>query len=171
KGPDNVVVLKLGEVKKGGMRCLCPEYAFLRALLSHLIIGKKDLVIIDMVAGLEPMSRGAIRGVDLVLCVVEPSIKSLDVATKIEKFSRDIGVKKLEVVANKVRDSKDIEFIETNIGRKVFHWIPFDTSVIEADYRGVSLIDYKPGSPAITSLSALKDKILSILQHRYKSSS
>lgn len=171
KGPDNVVVLKLGEVKKGGMRCLCPEYAFLRALLSHLIIGKKDLVIIDMVAGLEPMSRGAIRGVDLVLCVVEPSIKSLDVATKIEKFSRDIGVKKLEVVANKVRDSKDIEFIETNIGRKVFHWIPFDTSVIEADYRGVSLIDYKPGSPAITSLSALKDKILSISQHKYKSSS
>jgi CO dehydrogenase maturation factor len=171
RGPDNVVVLKLGEIRKGGTRCLCPEYAFLRALLSHLIIGKRDLVIIDMVAGLEPMSRGAIRGVDLVLCVVEPSIKSLDVATKIEKFSRDIGVKKLEVIANKVRDSKDIEFIETNIGKKIFHWIPFDISVIEADYKGVSLIDYKPDSPAITSLSTLKDKILSILLHRYQSPS
>jgi CO dehydrogenase maturation factor len=57
RGPDNVTLLKLGYVKRGGVRCLCPEYAFLRALLSHLVLGRRDMVIVDMVAGLEPMSR------------------------------------------------------------------------------------------------------------------
>lgn len=166
KGPDNVVVLKLGEVKKGGTRCLCPEYAFLRALLSHLIIGRKDVVIIDMVAGLEPMSRGTIKGVDIALCVVEPSIKALDVALKIERFSRDIGVKRFEIVVNKVRDSKDLEFVEKNIGKKVYHWIPYDISVIEADFRGISLLDYKPSSPVVLALNMLKNRLLLELPYR-----
>ncbi|MEM0026928.1 MAG: AAA family ATPase [Ignisphaera sp.] len=162
KGPDNVTVLKLGEVKKGGTRCLCPEYAFLRALLSHLVLGRKDVVIIDMVAGLEPMSRGAIRGVDLVLSVVEPSMKSLDTALKIEKLAKDIGVKRLEVIANKIRSIEEIENIEKSVGKKIFHWIPFDEAIIEADYNGVSLLDYKQSSPAIDSLKELKNKILNM---------
>lgn len=166
KGPDNVTVLKLGEVRKGGTRCLCPEYAFLRALLSHLVLGRRDVVVIDMVAGLEPMSRGAVRGVDLVLCVVEPSIKALDVALKMEKLSRDIGVKNFRYVVNKVRSSGDVEFVEKNINTEVFHWIPFDEAVVEADYNGVSLLDYKPLSPAVKALSELKNKIVAQFLHR-----
>lgn len=161
RGPDNVTVLKLGEVKKGGTRCLCPEYALLRALLSHLVLGRRDIVVIDMVAGLEPMSRGAIRGVDIVLCVVEPSQKSLDVAIKIEKFAQDINVKKLEFVANKVRGDKDVEFLEHGLGRRVLHAIPYDEAVMEADLMGVSLLDYKPYSEAVKALALLKNKIIS----------
>lgn len=160
KGPDNVVVLKLGEVKKGGTRCLCPEYALLRALLSHLVLGRRDIVVIDMVAGLEPMSRGAIRGVDIVLCVVEPSQKSVDVALKIEKFAQDIKVKRLEFIANKIKGDKEVEFLEKGIGRKVFHVVPYDEAVVEADLMGISLLDYKPYSPAVRSLALLKDKIV-----------
>ncbi|MEM1525864.1 MAG: AAA family ATPase [Ignisphaera sp.] len=161
RGPDNVTVIKLGEVKKGGTRCLCPEYALLRALLSHLVLGRRDIVVIDMVAGLEPMSRGAIRGVDIVLCIVEPSQKSVDVAIKIEKFAQDINVKKLEFVANKIRGDKDIEFLERSLGRRLLHAIPYDEAIMDADLRGVSPLDYKPYSEAVKALVLLKNKIIS----------
>ena len=115
KGPDNVTLIKFGEVKKGGTRCLCPEYAFLRALLSHLILGRKDVVVLDMVAGLEHMSRGAARGIDIMLCIVEPSIKAIDVALQMHKLSKDINIKQFEFVANKIKKKSDYEFIEKYI--------------------------------------------------------
>ncbi|MEM2607000.1 MAG: AAA family ATPase [Ignisphaera sp.] len=163
KGPDNVTVIKFGEVRKAGSRCLCPEYAFLRALLSHLILGRKDVVILDMVAGLEPLSRGTIKNIDLMLCVVEPSIKAIDVALKMEKFANEIGIKKIEIVANKIKKEEDIINIEKNLQKKLFHYIPYDESVIEADTYGISLIDFKPSSPAVRALEQLKKKILMYL--------
>lgn len=51
--------------------CLCPERSFLRTLL-HLILGRRDVAILDMAAGTEPMSRGVAGGVNVISCVVEP---------------------------------------------------------------------------------------------------
>lgn len=161
RGPDNVVVVKFGEVRRGGSRCLCPEYAFLRTLLSHLILGRRDVVILDMVAGLEPMSRGAARGVNMILCVVEPSVKSVDIAIQIKKFAEDIGVRRVEFVANKIRDPKDVEFIEQMLPQKPFHYIPYDETVVRADAHGVSLIDYDANCAAVKALEQLKEKIVS----------
>lgn len=159
RGPDNVVVIKFGEVRKAGERCLCPEYAFLRSLLSHLILNRRDVVVLDMVAGLEPLSRGAIRGLDVVLCVVEPSVKAIDIALKIGMLSRELNIKRVEIVANKIRGEKDLDLIERLLGKKVFHYIPYDESVIEADVRGVPLIDFNQLSSAAKSIKELKEKI------------
>jgi len=160
RGPDNVVLLKLGYVKKGGTRCLCPEYAFLRALLSHLILGRRDVVIIDMVAGLEPMSRGVARGVDIVMCITEPTVKSIDVTLEIYRLSRDIGVKNFVVVGNKIVSEEDKVFIEKSLsGIKILGYIPYDENVVKADRLGVSVLDYSPGSHIITELSRIKELI------------
>lgn len=45
-------------------------------------------------------------------------------------------------MANKVRDSKDVEFIERMLPQKLFHYTPYDESVVKADDYGVSLMDY-----------------------------
>lgn len=161
KGPDNVTVIKLGEVKKAGLRCLCPEYAFLRALLSHLILGRREVVILDMVAGLEHMSRGVARGIDLMLCLVEPSLKAIDVAVKMNRLSMDLSVKRFEVVANKIKSPLDVELIERHSGLKVYHVLPFDDSIIEADSLGIPVIDYKRESEFLKAIRELVDKIAS----------
>ncbi|RLG87402.1 MAG: cobalamin biosynthesis protein CobN [Thermoprotei archaeon] len=166
KGPDNVTLIKFGEVRRGGTRCLCPEYAFLRALFSHLILGRKDVVILDMVAGLEHMSRGAARGIDLMLCIVEPTVKAIDVALQMHKLSKDINIKRFEFVANKIRKESDNEFIEKYINTKVFEVIPYDEAVVEADALGISLLDYAPNSPAVKAIEKLKSKILDIVRRR-----
>jgi len=161
KGPDNVVLIKFGEVKSGGSRCLCPEYSFLRALFSHLILGRREIVIFDMVAGLEHMSRGAARGVNLMLCIVEPSIKAIEVATQMQKLSKDIQVKNFAMVFNKVRNEEDVKFMKEFLGPPI-SIIPYDEKVVEADKLGKSLIDYAPNSNVIRALMDLKEAIFKL---------
>jgi len=159
KAPDNVILIRFGEVKRAGSRCLCPEYAFLRALFSHLILGRKDTVIFDMVAGLEHMSRGTLRGIDLMLCIVEPSLKSIEVAIQMEKFAKELNIKEFSIIANKIRNHKDMELISGIMKKQPIISIPYDEAVIEADKIGVSLLDYSPNSNAVKAISKLKEII------------
>lgn len=159
KAPDNVILIRFGEVKRAGSRCLCPEYAFLRALFSHLVLGRKDTVIFDMIAGLEHMSRGTLRGIDLMLCIVEPSLKSIEVAIQMEKFAKELNIKGFSIIANKVRNSRDMELISGIMKKQPIISIPYDEAVIEADKIGVSLLDYSPNSNAVKAISKLKEII------------
>jgi len=163
KGPDGVKLLVMGTVRSGGSGCLCPENAFLRALMSHLLLGRRDVVIMDMVAGLEHLGRGTARGVDLMLCVVEPSVKALETARRVLELSRDIGVRNVAAVGNKILSEADVELIEKalrEVGMDLLTTIPFDKAVIEADRLGKALLDYAPDSPAVRSIRRLKDTIL-----------
>ncbi|MEM0084499.1 MAG: AAA family ATPase [Candidatus Methanomethylicia archaeon] len=163
KGPDNVTLIKFGEIKSGGTRCLCPEYSFLRALFSHLVLGRKDVVIFDMVAGLEHMSRGTIRGVNLVLCIVEPNVKAIDVAIQMKKLAEDLQLKNFNIVVNKVRCKDDVKLVENLLGSP-FSIIPYDENVVEADKLGLSLLDYAPNSKVIKAIIELKENIFG---HKY----
>ncbi|MEM1550150.1 MAG: AAA family ATPase [Candidatus Methanomethylicia archaeon] len=163
KGPDNVTLIKFGEIKSGGTRCLCPEYSFLRALFSHLVLGRKDVVIFDMVAGLEHMSRGTIKGVNLVLCIVEPNVKAIDVAIQMKKLAEDLQLKNFNIVVNKVRCKDDVKLVENLLGPP-FSIIPYDENVVEADKLGLSLLDYAPNSKVIKAIIELKENIFG---HKY----
>jgi hypothetical protein len=60
-GPDGVKLAVMGTIDTGGSGCMCPEPAFLRALLRHVILREKDLVIMDMeadLAGKSPLDVG-----------------------------------------------------------------------------------------------------------------
>ncbi|MBM3154921.1 MAG: carbon monoxide dehydrogenase, partial [Chloroflexi bacterium] len=48
---DGIQLLVMGTVKKGGSGCLCPEGALLKSLLSHLVLSRSEVVILDMDAG------------------------------------------------------------------------------------------------------------------------
>jgi len=163
EGPDGVKLLVMGTVRSGGSGCLCPENAFLRALMSHLLLGRRDVVVMDMVAGLEHLGRGTARGVDLMLCVVEPSVKALETARRVLELSRDIGVRNVAAVGNKILSESDVGLIEEalrEVGMDLLTTIPFDKAVIEADRLGRALLDHAPESPAVRSIRRLKDTIL-----------
>jgi len=110
-----IKVLLMGRVKKGGSGCFCPENAFLRAILSHLLFGREDVVILDMEAGIEHLGRGTAEGVDSLIVVVEPSIRSIETAFRIKSLAKDLRIERVFLVGNKVRDRKDIDFIRKNI--------------------------------------------------------
>ena len=101
---DGVRLLVMGTVKKGGGGCICPESVLLKALINHLVLYEKDLVIMDMEAGIEHLGRGTAQGVDRLLIVVEPGQRSIETAEKVRQLTQDIGLKNISAVGSKVRN-------------------------------------------------------------------
>ena len=112
---QGIKVLLMGRVKKGGSGCFCPENAFLKAVLSYLFFSREDVVILDMEAGIEHLGRGTAEGVDSLIVVVEPSMRSIETAFRIKSLAKDLKIKKVFLVGNKVRGGEDIDFIRRNI--------------------------------------------------------
>ncbi len=107
-------LLRMGAVKQAGTSCYCPENAFLNAVLNSLLLGNREVVILDLGAGIEHLTRGTARGVDLMLVVTEPTRVSVETARAILKLARELGIPKLRVVGNKVRGSREREFLEAS---------------------------------------------------------
>jgi len=65
-------LLVLGAITQAGAGCACPEGAFLKALLTHTILQRQELVLVDLAAGVEFMGRASVQGIDALVVVVEP---------------------------------------------------------------------------------------------------
>jgi len=50
---DGIKLLVMGTIQLGGGGCACPENAFLKSLLSHMMVGRKEWVVLDMEAGID----------------------------------------------------------------------------------------------------------------------
>jgi CO dehydrogenase maturation factor len=140
-------LLRLGTVKQGGSGCLCPENALLRALVTHLLLGRDDVVIMDMEAGVEHLGRATAQAVDALIVVVEPGRRSLDTARLIRSLAGDIGLGRIYLVANKVRDDRDRALIEAQAqaeGFEILGFLPADPQVVEADFTGQAVFDCAP---------------------------
>ncbi len=110
-----IKLLLMGRVKKGGSGCFCPENAFLKAVLSHLFFAREDVAILDMEAGIEHLGRGTAEGVDGLIVVVEPSMRSIETAARIKSLAKDLRIAKVFLVGNKVRSDEDVDFIQKNL--------------------------------------------------------
>ena len=131
---NGVKLLTLGSVDYGGSGCVCPEHVLLKRLCSHLILQNKDVVIMDMEAGIEHLGRGTAEGVDAFIVVVEPGERSLQTYRKIKQLGNDIGIKKVFVVGNKIRNREDENFINNNLeDGDVLGFIYYNQDVIDSD--------------------------------------
>ncbi|MBM4327518.1 MAG: carbon monoxide dehydrogenase [Deltaproteobacteria bacterium] len=131
---DGVRVLVMGTIKKGGGGCVCPESVMLKALITHLVLYHKDLVILDMEAGIEHLGRGTAQGVDRLIIVVEPGRRSIETAAKVKQLTQDIGLSKVVAVASKVRNEREEAFLQTNLdGIRLIGTLPFSEEIASAD--------------------------------------
>ncbi len=134
---DDIKLMILGGVKKGGAGCICPESTLLKNLVRHIVLARNEVIILDMEAGLEHLGRGTAAAVDRLIIVVEPGRRSIETAYHIRQLAGDIGLKKLSLVGNKIRSNKDKEFLMENLPEFEFlGFIPFGTAIIEADLEG-----------------------------------
>lgn len=132
-------LMVMGTVRGGGLGCTCPENAFLKALLGHLILEREEVVVLDMEAGIEHLGRGTARGVDEMIIVVEPGSRSIETAFRIKGLAEDIGIKNMGIVGNKIRHQSDKEFLMTNMPHLNFlGFISYDEKIIEADLANTS---------------------------------
>jgi CO dehydrogenase maturation factor len=160
------VLVMGGASRQGGSGCLCPESAFLRALLAHLLFGREDVVIMDMEAGVEHLTRGTARAVDALVVVVEPGGRSLETAGRIQRLGADLGIGRVWVAANKVRDDADRRFIEQGLpGLEVAAFVPYRDEVI-ASGQGSAGIGTVLDGPVGGEIRRLQGRLLQELRPR-----
>lgn len=136
---DGITLLVMGKSKAASSGCYCPENVLLRRLLKHLVVERDEVVIVDMEAGIEHLTRGTAGSVDAFIVVIEPGKRSIQTAGVVRDMAEELGVRKVFVVANKVRGEEDIEFIKKGIGdMELVGHISFNPSVMEADMKGAS---------------------------------
>jgi CO dehydrogenase maturation factor len=140
-----VRLLEMGSVDIGGSGCICPESAMLKTLFTHLLFRKDDVLILDLYAGVEHLGRATVDFVDAMLVVVEPTRRSLGTATQIKKLANDIGLTRLWLVGNKVRNAEEAAFLEAGApSLPLLGWLPADLAVQEADRLGIAVYDHVP---------------------------
>lgn len=141
----DVSLLEMGSVDIGGSGCICPESAMLKSLFTHLLFRKEDILILDMYAGVEHLGRATVDFVDAMLIVVEPTRRSFGTAAQIKALAEDIGLTRLWLVGNKVRDEAETAFLMSETpGIPVLGLLPADMGVQEADRLGKPVYDHVP---------------------------
>lgn len=155
---NGVKLLVMGTVETGGTGCVCPEHVMLKSILSALVFRKDDVVVMDMEAGLEHLGRGTASMMDQFIVVIEPGARSIQTYEKVKQLAADLGITKVNVVANKVRDEGDREFIRSRIpAENLLGFISYNPEVIDADRRGLSPYDVSP--QAVEEIRAIKARI------------
>ena len=136
---ENIKLMRLGGVQKGGAGCICPESSLLKALVRHIVLQRDEVVVLDMEAGIEHLGRATAKAVDKLIVVVEPGRRSIDTAAHIKQLAAEIQLTNIAVVGNKIRSAKDEEFLRGHMpGFDFLGFLPFDDGLIEADLQGVS---------------------------------
>jgi CO dehydrogenase maturation factor len=142
---DGIKLMVMGRAKKGGTGCYCPENALLKALMTHLLLARNEVIIMDMEAGIEHLGRATASAVDKLVVVVEPGRRSLDTARTIQGLARDIGLSNIAIVGNKIRGQSDIDFLTSSLpGMEFLGFIPYDQAVVDADLANRPLLEASP---------------------------
>jgi CO dehydrogenase maturation factor len=155
---DNIKLMRLGGVKKGGAGCICPESSLLRALVMHIVLRRDEVVVMDMEAGIEHLGRATAKAVDKLIVVVEPGRRSIDTAEHIRQLASEIDLHHIAIVGNKIRNASDEAFLKSNLSDFEFlGFLPQDDRLIEADLKGISPYDIE--SPAKERIREMVGKL------------
>ncbi|NMC12276.1 MAG: AAA family ATPase, partial [Chloroflexi bacterium] len=140
-----VRLLEMGAVDIGGSGCICPESAMLKTLFTHMLFRKDEVLILDMYAGVEHLGRATVDFVDMMIIVVEPTRRSLGTAAQIKKLANDIGLNRVWLVGNKIRNADEMDFIIQEMPELPFlGGLLLDGRVQEADRLGIPVYEYIP---------------------------
>lgn len=138
---------------------MCPANALIRAVLRYLLTKRDEVVIVDLEAGVEHLGRGTAEHVDVMLIVTEANLKSLETTKRICRLSREMGIKTIFAVGNKVVDQVDEErteeFCRAN-GIPLLGLIPYDEEIRKSDARG-AMLDTR--SKGLLSIQQLGEKL------------
>jgi CO dehydrogenase maturation factor len=142
---NGIRLMVMGRIKQGGTGCYCPENSLLQALVTHLLLGRDEVVIMDMEAGVEHLGRATARAVDKLIVVVEPSRRSVETARRIKKLAEEINLHNIAAVGSKVRSQSERDFLTASLPDFEFlGFLPYEQAVVDADMAGRPLYEASP---------------------------
>lgn len=164
-GPDNTTLLVMAHAgpEDAGKGCLCGMHATVRTLIEAAGDGDEEVTILDTEASPEHLTRGTTRYTELMLTVVEPYFKSLETGRRMAALARDLGIERIVLVANKIRDERELEAVREFAAKhdlELAGVIPFDDRMREAEQAGRAPLDLGEGSPAVDAIDELATRLV-----------
>jgi len=159
---DGLNFLMVGKIEDPFQGCACSMADITRDLMGKLVLGEKELVLIDMEAGVESFGRGVERNVDTVLMVVEPSFESMTLAEKIGYMAEGMGISRIRAILNKVPSEKVVRKMIEELDKKNIETIGtvyYDTEVSEAGFEGRVPVNSKATNEVKEIASRLLDEV------------
>ena len=160
EGPDGVTLLVMAHPHEedAGTGCYCGMHATVRELIESATDVDADVTLLDTEASPEHLTRGTAKYADVMLTVVEPYFKSLETGRRMAELARGLGLKRVLLVANKVRDDSELaavkEFAEKH-DLELAATIPYDEKLLEAERAEASPLDFDPESTAVKAIAAI----------------
>src|SRR5262245_65834960 len=137
EGPDGVTLLVMAHPHEGdaGSGCYCGMHATVRELIESATDADADVTLLDTEASPEHLTRGTAKYADVMLTVVEPYFKSLETGRRMAELARGLGLKRVLLVANKIRDESEqaaVEEFASKQGVEIIAPGPSDERLLEA---------------------------------------
>lgn len=156
--PDGVRLLVASRMDRPDSGCACCGITPDRLL--HELDAPGGTVIGDLEAGIGVVTRMQQGAVDVVLVVVNPSPKAIDVARRAADTAVARGSRVL-VVANRVRDEDDLALVRAALGEHEIVAVPDDPAIARADEEGRSPLDGERG-PGVDAISRLGERLVAL---------
>jgi CO dehydrogenase maturation factor len=159
---DGLKLLVLGAITQGGAGCACPEGAFLKAMLTYTILQRQELVLVDLAAGVEFMGRASVQGIDALVVIVEPGGRSIETANNLAKMARELGIKKVTAIANKITERSQEDLIRSELKDvALLGVLAYSPSVQQADLQRASVM--KADAQFVVQLQKVKNALTDLI--------
>lgn len=160
---DGVTVMMMAMPAHADEGCLCSAHATVSALLADSQSEADTVIVLDLEASPEHLSRGTTRHVDILLLVVEPYFRSYETARRMAELASELPIPLVGVVANKLRRPDDADAIAEFCERHQLNLvgqIPWSEAALDGDRAGVPLLDFAPEDGAVEAIRLLVDSLL-----------
>ena len=138
-------------------------HATVRSVVEVSAQESHEVTILDTEASPEHLSRGTTRYADAMLCVVEPYYKSLETGRRMAVLGNDLGIPWVALVANKIRDERELEAVTTFAERNQLELagiVPFDEQMPAAERAEQAPLDFAPDATAVQAIGALGEAVM-----------
>lgn len=164
---DLLSCLVMGTISHPATGCLCPENALLDAVIRHIALREKELILLDTQAGVEHFGRALAKGFSHCLVVTDATFNAMSVAMHSTDLAKEIGIKNIYLVINRVYTQADedkalkliSQFGKTEKDFDAIFSLPTETGLIEKE---PAIIDFYHTDPDSKLIRMIK-KIASIL--------
>ena len=133
-------------------------HATVRSVIEAAGEADEDVCILDTEASPEHLSRGTARYADAMVAVVEPYFKSLETGRRMAALAKDLGLERVALVANKIRDDRDLAAVREFADQHALELagvVPFDERLPEAERAEAAPLDFAPDAPAVAAIRRL----------------
>lgn len=156
--PDGVRLAVVSAIENPEPGCPCcgisPEQ-----LLGELARPDR-LVVADFEAGLGTVLRLQGNPVDVIVVVVQPTEKSLDVGRRAVETIQEAQLGRIVIAANRVDSDEDVARVRAAFPGLEPVLVPDDPAISHAEREGIAPLDSAPNGPALLALVGLAESLL-----------